>query len=166
MQYTENDLRILEQRAAELAKGWNVDSDIVFAAITDWRSFPQWRKELKEVRPGSGAGGRESWIEISSMGELPLEIVESDPPRRLVGRIADPEHKLPFGGTWTYVITSDGDGGGDSDGCTLTITEDGEIRPPFFRFMARFIFGYAGTLEQYHRSLAKKFGEEPRFISR
>src|SRR4051812_37752358 len=38
-----------------------------------------------------------------SESDVPVEIVESQPPARLVSRIADPA--LPFGGTWTYLVT-------------------------------------------------------------
>jgi len=42
----------------------------------------------------------------------------------------------------------------------VTVTENGEITSPFFRFMARFVFGYAGTIESYLRGLAEHYGEE------
>jgi hypothetical protein len=58
-----------------------------------------------------------------------------------VSRIADPN--LPFGGTWTFEITP------APGGARLRITEDGEIYNPLFRFMARFIFGYEGTINGY-----------------
>ena len=125
----------------------------IFTAISDYRSFTTWRSGLKEVRPRQGTDGRVSWVEVSRQGELPLEIVEAEPPRRLVGRIADP--KLPFGGTWTYQVEPTSDGGSE-----LTITEDGEVYNPVFRFMARFVFGYTATLEQYLRDLGRKFGQE------
>ena len=47
-----------------------------------------------------------------------------------------------------------------ADGSTLTITEDGEVRNLFFRFMSRFIFGHTGTLEAFLKSLGKKVGED------
>ena len=58
---------------------------------------------------------------------------------------------MPFGGTWTYEITPVG------KGSRLQITEDGEIYNPFFRFMARFIFGYEGTIGSYMSALEKRF---------
>jgi hypothetical protein len=96
------------------------------------------------------------------MGEMPLEVIESDPPRKLVGKIADPQRKLPFGGTWTYVIEPSGDG----NGCTLTITEDGEIYPPPFRVMAKYVFGYTSTMESYLKALSNKFGQDVEFVKR
>jgi hypothetical protein len=72
----------------------------------------------------------------------------------LVERIAD--DKLPFGGTWTYEIAP------TAEGSTLRITENGFVGNPIFRFMSKFVMGQASTMETYLRSLAKKFGEEPR----
>ena len=63
-------------------------------------------------------------------------------------RIADP--KLPFGGTWTYEIAP------TAGGSTLTITENGEVYNPIFSFMARFVFGYDGTMKTYLANLEKK----------
>ena len=45
-----------------------------------------------------------------------------------------------------------------------TITENGEIYNPFFRFMARFVFGYTATMETYLKALGKKFGEDAEFV--
>jgi hypothetical protein len=83
-----------------------------------------------------------------------METVEMIPQQRLVGRIADP--KLPFGGTWTFEITP------TAEGATLRITERGYVTNPLFRFLSRFVFGYTTAIESYLKSLARKFGEEPR----
>lgn len=80
-----------------------------------------------------------------------MQTLESDAPRRLVTQIADPN--LPFGGTWTTVITP---ADGESE---VRITEGGEVRNPVFRFMSRFVFGLTATMDTYLRDLGKKFGE-------
>ena len=150
------------KHTASRAARFKQKPETIFAAITDWRAFRSWRPELKEVREGQGVDGRASWIEVSRDGEITMEVVEAAAPRRLVGRIADPERKLPFGGTWTYVIEAATDGAG----CTLTITEDGEVYPPPFRFMSKYVFGHTATMEKYLTNLARKFGEEPQFVRR
>ena len=126
--------------------------DVIFNAITDWTSFPNWREGVKGVKERTGEAGRVSWIEVTSFGEIPLEILESHSPDKLVVRIADP--KLPFGGIWTYDIQP-APGGGS----TFTITEAGDVYNPIFRVMSKYIFGHAATIEAYQRSLKKKFGE-------
>jgi hypothetical protein len=125
----------------------------VFDAITDWRAFPTWRSDVKSVREFTSADGHVGWIEVSRHGELPMEIVESQRPTKLIGHIAS--DKLPFGGTWTWQIDPV-----SSKECTATVTEDGEIYNPLFRFMARYLFGYTATMDGYLRNLGKKFGEE------
>lgn len=127
--------------------------ETLWRVLTDYAAMPSWRTDLRAIERLPDRDGHEVWQETDRHGrKLRLETVEAVPPRRLVGRIADP--KLPFGGTWTYEITP------VAGGSTLTITEDGEIYNPIFRFVARFILGYTGTMESYLRALAAKFGEQ------
>src|SRR5262249_20720597 len=85
--------------------------------------------------------------------DVPVETVESVPPRKLVTRIADPHQ--PFGGTWTFIITP------ASSGSTVTITEDGWVSNVIFRFVARFVIGHHRTMDTYLTNLAKRFNEAP-----
>ncbi|HEU4338734.1 MAG TPA: SRPBCC family protein [Planctomycetota bacterium] len=123
----------------------------VWSAITDIDKFTTWRSDLASVERLPDRDGRPVWREKGRNGTMTLEQVESRPPSRFVGRIAD--KNLPFGGTWTYELTE------AAGSTTLAITEDGEVYNVVFRFMARFIFGYAATMEKYLRDLGKKFGE-------
>lgn len=126
--------------------------ETVWAAITDIEAMPSWRTDLKSIQRLPDQNGRPAWVETMGMGEIPLAVVESVAPRRLVTRITGKD--LPFGGTWTFEIEP------AEGGATLTITERGEVYPPLFRFMSRYLFGHAATLEQYLKSLGRKFGEE------
>ena len=113
---------------------------------------PDWRPDIRSSEKLGPRDGRRAWREIDKNGQaIVYESVEETPPRRLVTRIADP--KLPFGGMWTQEIVQ------DASGCQLTITEAGEIYNPIFRFMARFVFGYSGTIDTYLKALHAKFGE-------
>jgi len=123
----------------------------IWEAITDVEASPSWRKDLKSVRRLPDRDGKPAWVETSSFGDLPLVVIAWEPPRRMVARIDD--SKLPFGGTWTYEVTP------VEGGATLRLTERGEIRNAFFRFMSRFVFGYTATMETYLKNLGTKFGE-------
>jgi hypothetical protein len=127
--------------------------EVVWKTITDIEAMPSWRQGLKSVRRLPDEKGLPAWVETLDTGAVPLETLVSQPPTKLVVGIADP--KLPFGGTWTYEITP------LPEGSSLRIREDGEIYNPVFRFLARFVFGYSGTIETYLKSMAKKFGEQP-----
>lgn len=85
---------------------------------------------------------------ISEPQEYPLRVERDEPPSLIVTRIAG--EKLPFGGTWTYRITP------APDGSELTITEDGEVYNPVFRFMSRFVFGHYATMDAFLKNLKTK----------
>jgi len=125
--------------------------EVLWKTIADIEAMPAWRQGLKSVKRLADQNGMPAWVETSDSGTIPFETVVSQPPSKLVIRIADA--KLPFGGTWTYEITA------VAEGSTLRIREDGEVYNPVFRFLARFVFGYSGTMDTYLKSLARKFGE-------
>jgi hypothetical protein len=125
----------------------------VFAAIHDFAAMPTWRSGLSGVEILPPQDGHASFREITPRRPVTYVVLEDRPPDRLVTKIAD--EKLPFGGTWTYELSAEG------NGTRLRITEDGEIRNTLFRFLARFVIGYTGTMDTYLRDLGKKFGETP-----
>jgi uncharacterized protein YndB with AHSA1/START domain len=127
------------------------------AAVWDVMADPlqsaSWRSDLRDVERLPDHDGHLVWKEVGRRGDaLTLEMLEDDPGRRRVVRIADPS--LPFGGTWTYELAEAG------GGAALTLTEDGEVRNPLFRFLARFVFGHGGTLESYLAALGRRLGED------
>jgi Polyketide cyclase / dehydrase and lipid transport len=124
----------------------------VWQTITDAEAFPTWRTDVKKVERVPDREGRKTWVEEGRNGRITFEVERSEPPRLLVLRIAD--KTLPFGGTWTYEIAP------ASGGSSIQIREDGEIYNPLFRFMARFIFGYEGTMKDYLEALHKKLSAE------
>jgi len=134
----------------------NQPVDEIWNLITDYENGPNWRPELDEVRRIEDQNGNPVWLEIGDYGEMPLEVVASVPNERLELRIAD--DSLPWGGVWIYEFES-------ADGGTqLTITEDGFVRMPFFRFLNHYVFGPDATIKQYLTNLAVHYGEEPQFI--
>ena len=125
----------------------------VWAALTDFAGQATWRTDVSAVRRKEGSA-RETWIEVGPGGELPFETTEMDPPRHLVRTIADPS--LPFGGKWTYDLAPDG------TGTRLTITEDGEVYNPLFRFVSHYFRDQAATIETVMQALATHFKEPAR----
>ena len=111
-----------------------------------------WRPDIRRLEKLEPRHGRRTWKEVDKHGQaITYESVEETPPHRLVTRIADP--RLPFGGTWTQEIAP------DPNGCIVTITENGEIYNPIFRFVSRFVLGYTGSIDTYLKALHAKFGE-------
>jgi uncharacterized protein YndB with AHSA1/START domain len=120
----------------------------VWRLVTEVDAFPTWRSDVKTVTRLPDRDGHIVWVEEGSNGRMTMAVERSEAPRQLVTRIADPD--LPFGGTWTYVIAP------APNGTTLTITEDGEVYNPIFRFMSRFVFGHEATMAAYLSAAEKK----------
>jgi hypothetical protein len=119
----------------------------VLAGPPDWRTGVKGYGELPDQD-----GKKRWWEEDSHHHKITYELVEAKPPGRLVTRIAQPG--LAFGGGWTFEIAPLAGGGSE-----LRIHENGEIYNVVFRFMARYFFGYTGSIETYLRDLGAKFGE-------
>ncbi len=126
----------------------------VWSALTDRARQPEWRRDLKSVEALPDVDGRPSFREHSRHGVIAFVVDESTPPEdgsgRLVTRIAD--DTLPFGGRWIHEVA------GDGGGTRVTITEEGVVRNPVFRFLSRFVFGQAASLEAFLRDLAAHLG--------
>lgn len=112
---------------------------------------PDWRPDVSSYNNLPLRDGRQAWTEMSKDGRaITFERVESAPPRRMVTRI---DTGQPFGGTWTYEIVP------DHAGSVLTITENGEVYNPVFRFVSRFVMGHTATIDTYLKALKAKLGE-------
>jgi uncharacterized protein YndB with AHSA1/START domain len=117
----------------------------VWQFITEIDRFPTWRTEVDNVEMLPARDGLPAWTEYGPGGTLPLYVESMDPPRTLVIRIGE---GLPFGGTWTYELDPVG-----ATSTNVTITEDGEVYSPIFRFVGRFFIGYDATLNRYRDAL-------------
>ena len=134
--------------------------DAVWSAITTIQDYPKWRPGLQSVEQLSTSSGHSVWLERTGTGwnaeEIPYQVTESvatagGAQGKMVAQIADP--KLPFGGSWTYEVSS-------ADGGTmLRITERGEVYNPIFRFVSRIFMSNTKTIDVYLNALGKKFGE-------
>ena len=126
--------------------------EAVWGVLSDFANHASWRPGLRSVEVLAGEGGRRRLREVNSHKEtIEYEIVEFEPPRRMVSRIAT--RGLPYGGSWTYELTPEG------AGTRVRVTEDGEVYNTAFRYIAR-CMGYTGTMEKYLRALGRKLGEE------
>jgi hypothetical protein len=105
---------------------------------------------------------QEVWTAVTqatAASSVPVDIVEQDPPRRLVTRVKESEKM--FGGTWTIAIVPDASTG---SGCTLTITERGWVANPLFRFLSRFVIGHHASMDGILKQVAAALNEQPVLI--
>jgi hypothetical protein len=122
--------------------------DAVYAVIADVGQYQSWRHEVKTLQRLPDVNGMPAWIEETGGMTIPMRFERMERPSLLVARIDT--HELPFSGAWTYRIVPAGSGASD-----LTITEDGEVGNPFFRFMSRFVFGQYATMDAFLKNLQK-----------
>jgi hypothetical protein len=124
--------------------------DVVWGLISEPQKFPSWRSSVKSVEMLSTGGEPAKWVECAGSDRLNLAVVESKDSETLVTKIDD--DKLPYGGTWTFTLRpSSGDAGSH-----LEITERGFVNPPPFRFLSKFVFGHATTIDRYIADLRKQ----------
>jgi len=122
----------------------------VWTLISEPEKFPSWRSSVKSVEILSSGNEPVKWVESSGKDRLKLAVVETKARETLVTKIDD--DTLPYGGKWTFRLRpSSGDGGSH-----LEITEQGFVNPPPFRFLSKFVFGHATTIERYLADLRKR----------
>ena len=129
-------------------------ADDVWRAIVDLDGYPRWRRGVTAIERLSPT----EFCERSSQGAIRFEIVEDRPREVRITRIADP--KLPVGGRWIFELAAPGAPPGMPPGgsTTLTITEDGFVTNPIFRFLSRTVFSTASTLDRFLVDLGAHLG--------
>jgi hypothetical protein len=124
----------------------------VWDLITDVPAQANWRTGLKAVHPLPSQNGATCWEEVQGGMTMPLCADVREAPVRQVVRIADP--KLPFGGTWTYVLEPVGE-----STTKVTITENGTTGPAIWRFVDHYILHEDAEIKQYMGDLKRAASE-------
>jgi len=122
----------------------------VFAAITDFARFPEWRRDVKRVELLGNDGRGMRFREEGRNGTITYRVERHEPDSTLVTRIDDPS--LPFGGSWTLELKP------VPEGTALTITEDGEVYNPIFRVLSKVVFSHYATIDTYQSDLRRQLG--------
>jgi len=123
----------------------------LYSILRAFEQTPTWRSGIGAVELLPADEGRPRFRERSRHGDITYRVLEDRPTEKLVLEIADAD--LPFGGTWTFALSE------VPSGAELRLTEHGEVKNVFFRFLARFVFGHTRTIETYLRDLGRKIGE-------
>jgi hypothetical protein len=129
----------------------------VFRTVTDVSSAASWRKDVQRIEMLPPKDNRIAWREVSKNGSVNYEgetVRAPVPgvPGRFISRITD--KNLPYGGEWVIGVAVNG------DGSIVTVTENGEVYNPIFRFVSKFIMGQTSTIDAYLRALGTHYGEE------
>lgn len=126
--------------------------DAVFAKIADVPGQPSFRPQVHSVQVLDATPGHERWIEDLGHGQkMQFQTVRSEPSTRRDVKLDDPG--ASYGGTWVYELKP-GDVAGST---TLTITENGYIKPPIYRFLMQHVLGMKLNLNIYMKNIQAAF---------
>ena len=92
-------------------------------------------------------------LQATQASDVPVDVLESQPPHRLVTRVTEKETN--FGGTWTIAIDPV-----PPSGSSVTITEDGWVANPIFRVVSRLVIGHHATMDGMLKTVAAGLNEE------
>lgn len=126
--------------------------DSVWSVIADMEHSPAWRTDVTAVKRMPDRNGHPMWLQMTKEGSWPLEIAVERPPALLVAVVAD--SSAGFGGSWTYDVST------EAGRTRVTITETGFVANPFFRFLARYLFGLSSGIDNYLVALGHRFHED------
>jgi hypothetical protein len=123
-------------------------AEALWGVIADLPRWAEWNPDIKSMERLPDRDGREVWMARGGWGDLPTEIVRSEP-ARLLETFVDGG---AFSGTWVYELSPTG------SGTLLRVTERGEVSNPFFRAMMIFHDNYE-SMRTFHAALAERLGE-------
>jgi ribosome-associated toxin RatA of RatAB toxin-antitoxin module len=126
--------------------------ETVFAVVDNSTNLPNWSSTVMQVESLPDRDGKPVARVTMRWGHMQMIMTQLDcsPPTRLVISMAKEDG--PTLGTWTYQLAA------ENEGCRITLTEEGEMKNPFFRAIGR-MRGLDANVVQTLRDLAKKFDE-------
>ncbi|HEY4246121.1 MAG TPA: SRPBCC domain-containing protein [Lacunisphaera sp.] len=118
---------------------------VVWPALTDYTAMPQWWPAVKKVHFETRTDGQIiTWNTGKHGKEIGFRTIEEKAPTRLVREIVG--NDLPFGGTWTYSLAA------EQATTRLTLTEDGFIKSPFLRAIAKLFLKPDTTMRDFEKN--------------
>jgi uncharacterized protein YndB with AHSA1/START domain len=137
--------RLPEEHSASRDRVFSATPERLYKEISTPKSYPKWRSGVQEIQVLADTAGMSRYREGAMTGDVTYVVERTVPNRQYVVTIADPE--LPYTGTWTFDLTP------VAGGTQLSITEDGAVHNPFFRFVSRYVFGHFRTIDGYLNDL-------------
>ena len=127
----------------------NANPDAVWQVLRGFETWAEWNSATQKVERTTDLNGKQVWLFHGRWGKMPMILDTDESPRRMRTVVGE---GAGFSGSWTYEIEPQG------DGCTLTLTEEGSVRNPVFRFMMMF-HGNHATMLRFFTDLAARVGQ-------
>jgi len=132
----------LEHRAVATGRV-EASQSVVWKLVTDTATQTAWREGLAKVEFLSGE--EHCWVETQQSMKIAFCTVREVPENLRVVRV---KGQADFGGRWTYALEPLGAGATE-----VTITEDGFVKSPLWRFMGHYMMGEETNVKQFLRDL-------------
>ena len=139
----------------DVARMVTIPKDVseVWRDVSDPSRMRGWRKDLRRVLGGRDRHGNISWVEVGWMSRRKVEVMKM---QRGVGWVARADDGLfPVKARLQLRIQ----GGGSMT--MVELREQGVIRSPFVRFLAKFVIGTAVHVNATLGQLAAHHGADP-----
>lgn len=129
--------------SASLSHTFKAPVDTIWNLVADRTTYSKWRGVKLEILNDT------TWKEVIMGNMVLMEELERVENEKLVTLISKENKNMGFGGSWTFEVKPDG------DGTRLTITENGEVYNPIFRFLSKNVFGHTATQKQFYKQMDK-----------
>ena len=131
-----------EAHTATVSKEIPTSKEIVWEYITNPAEFTEWRSDVSKVVLKSDSSDALVWTEYYTYGDvLPFKEISRTDSSIFISEIID--EGLPFGGTWTITLTE------SKNSTVISITENGKVYNPVYRFFSKFVFGHETSMKTY-----------------
>jgi hypothetical protein len=115
---------------------------------------PRWRGSVDAIEIASREAGQVRYRERSGGDAIDFLLRQDESRHTFESEIVSTD--LPFGGRWRFTLEPRGD-----QATLLRIREEGFVRPPLFRSVAKYVFGHDATLRRYLTDMAASFEAKP-----
>lgn len=143
------------EHVARASRLFTAPPERVWTALLSIRQLPFDRSDLANIESPVEKNRVPASLEVLG-SVIRIEAPKQFPPIQLVVKTVEPG--LAYSGTWTIVLTPDG------DQTRVTIVEEATIRSRALRFFVRTILGEDVLLEGIFRAVKRKLSEGPRSI--
>jgi len=144
------------KHVARASRLFTAPPERVWTALLSIRQLPFDRSDLTNIESPLEKNRVPASLEVLG-SVIRIEAPKQFPPVQLVVKTVEPG--LAYSGTWTIVLTPEG------DQTRVTIVEDATIRSRALRFLVRTILGDDILLEGILRAITRKLSEGPRTLS-
>ncbi len=143
------------EHVAKASRVYDARPERVWTALLSIRQLPWDRSDLANIESPAEKNRVPATLEVLG-SPIKIEAPTQRPPVQLVVKTVEPG--LAYSGTWTIVLSPNG------DTTRVTIVEDATIRSRVVRFFVRTILGEDVLIEGIFRAINRKLTEGPRSI--